>query len=229
MNNDELVSKRLGVNFRDSKLLHNALVHRSYLNESRQEDRSNERLEFLGDAVLEFLVSEEIYKKYSEMDEGKLTALRSRLVNTTSLSEIAKKLDLGEALYLSRGEEESGGRQNSSLLADTFEAIIGAIFLDQGIEICKKVVNALVLTRAEAALKNLKDPKSLLQEVVQAQGKTAPIYKVIEQKGPDHAKVFTVKVAVGGNQVATGSGKSKQIAEQEAAGQALRGLEKQQK
>lgn len=223
-NNEEQVSKKLGIAFKDPKNLHTALVHRSYLNEKKNEHSSNERLEFLGDAILEFVVSDEIYRKYTKLDEGKLTALRSGLVNTNSLAAISKSLNIGEVLYLSKGEIEGGGRNNPSLLADAFEAIIGAIFIDQGIQSCQNVIRKLVLPQAERALTRLKDAKSLFQEIVQSKGNPAPTYRLVEQKGPDHSRVFTVGVYVNQNQVAIGTGKSKQLAQQDAAQKALQVL-----
>lgn len=222
-NEEELINK-LGVEFNNPENFHQALVHRSYLNEVKSEANSNERLEFLGDAVLEFLVSESIYREYPDLDEGKLTALRARLVNTVTLAAISEELEIGNALYLSKGEIEGGGRNNPSLLADAFEAIIGVIFIDQGIEAAKYVVEKFILPQAKTAINRLKDAKSLLQEGVQAQGKSAPLYRVVEQKGPDHARVFTVGAYIGETRLGIGSGKSKQLAEQEAAQDALNKL-----
>lgn len=220
--NIEELQAKIGITFRNKDFLHRAFIHRSYLNENSQEKESNERLEFLGDAVLEFVVSENLFSHFKSEDEGHLTALRSRLVNTTSLAGTAKELGLGELLYLSRGEEASGGRQNRSLLANTVEALIGAIFLDQGIEAAKKFIEAFIIKKLPDIVKSpLKDPKSRLQEFVQANGYPAPTYKLIEALGPDHAKEFTVEVLVDRKPYARGSGPSKQIATQEAAGAAL--------
>lgn len=224
-NNEGQLATRLGVVFKNPALLHTSLVHRSYLNEKKSEVASNERLEFLGDAILEFIVSDSIYRNYPRLDEGKLTALRARLVNTISLAEISKSLGIGEALYLSKGEIEGGGRSNQSLLADAFEAIVGAIFIDQGIDGARQVIDQFVLPKAEAALTRLKDAKSLLQEVVQAQGRVTPIYRVISQIGPDHARVFTVGAYVNQTELGVGNGKSKQVAEQKAAEDALTNLQ----
>ncbi len=220
--NLEQLEKSLGVNFKDHALLRCALIHRSFLNENPQEKESNERLEFLGDAVLEFIVSEILFKEFAHEDEGHLTVLRSRLVNTTSLAATASQLNLGSMLFLSRGEEKSGGRQNTSLLADTVEAILGAIYLDQGIEGAYKFVNAHIMTKVpDIVKKSLKDAKSLLQEYIQANGHSAPIYKTISEVGPDHAKLFTVAVLVDRQPYAEGEGTSKQIAAQNAAQNAL--------
>lgn len=220
---EEEVEKKLKVHFRNLSLLHNALIHRSFLNESSERE-SNERFEFLGDAVLEFIVSSLIFESYPDLQEGELTALRSKLVNTQSLAAVAKSLGLGDALYISRGEEEGGGRVNPTLLADTFEAVLGALYLDQGTTVCEKVIKLFILPRTQTALENLKDSKSLLQEVIQAKGKRAPLYKVIKEQGPDHAKTFIVGVTVEGVEIAQGVGKSKQEAEQKAAQEALKKL-----
>ncbi len=214
---------KIGVAFQNEDLLHRAFIHRSYLNENSKEKESNERLEFLGDAVLEFVVSENLFSHFKTEDEGHLTALRSRLVNTISLAGTAKELSLGELLYLSRGEESSGGRQNRSLLANTVEALIGAIFLDQGIDAAKKFIETFIVKKLPDIVKSpLKDPKSRLQEFVQANGLAAPTYKLIEAAGPDHAKEFTVEVLVDRKPYAQGSGPSKQIATQSAATEALK-------
>jgi ribonuclease-3 len=179
-------------------------------------------LEFLGDAILEFVVSREIFNKYPDKEEGYLTALRASLVNTVALSEFAKKLDLGTALHLSKGEEESGGRTNPSLLADTVEAIIGAIFIDRGLGDTEEFIKENLMAEVEKkATQPLKDPKSRLQEYVQSQGFSAPKYKVVEESGPDHSKKFIIEVVVNETSWGTGEGKSKGAAEQAAAGQAL--------
>src|SRR3990167_7198688 len=156
---------------KNKKLLEEALTHRSYLNETREKVPSNERLEFLGDSILSFIVSGHLFSNYPEFNEGKLTNLRSLLVNTKMLAELAKECDLGAKLRLSKGEEESGGRENQSLLADTFEAFLGALFLDKGIDEVKKFINSTVIPKADEFIQTnmLKDPKSILQEYVQSQ------------------------------------------------------------
>lgn len=209
--------------FKDESLMDLALTHRSWVNEHKGVRPSNERLEFLGDAVLEFVVSKELYKQFPDKEEGYLTALRANLVNTVSLAEVAKKLDLGPLLFLSKGEEESGGRTNPSLLADTVEAIIGAIFMDRGIDDAEKFIYDNLLIDAEKrATEPLKDPKSLLQEYVQSESLSAPKYQVASESGPDHDKKFVVEVLVSGEVWGTGKGKSKSTAEQEAAKDALK-------
>lgn len=214
--------KNLQDSFINRNLYDLALTHRSWVNEHKGVRESNERLEFLGDAVLEFVVSREIYNQFKDKPEGFLTALRANLVNTTALSEVAKEMSLGEILYLSKGEIESGGRNNISLLADTVEAIIGAIFIDRGIEAAIDFIKENILANVQKkASSPLKDSKSQLQEYVQSQGFQAPNYKVIAQDGPDHDKKFVINVEVNGVVWGSGSGKSKSSAEQEAAGQAL--------
>lgn len=209
--------------FNNQQLFERAFTHRSYLNETKSKDPSNERLEFLGDSILSFVVSEYFYKNYADFDEGIMTNLRSLLVNTKSLAEVAKELDLGSLLKLSKGEEDSQGRENQSLLADCYEAFIGALFLDQGIDAAKAFITDTLLPKAAGivARKDFKDPKSLFQEYVQARMHAAPIYKVLEEEGPSHAKIFTVGVYVKEQLHGQGKGRSKQEAEEEAAKLAL--------
>lgn len=201
-----------------------ALVHRSYLNEHPQQKlTSNERLEFLGDAIMEFIVSEVLYQKFPNYSEGKLTSLRSKLVCDRSLSKIAKKLHLGNYLLLSRGEEESGGRKNPTLLSNTFEAVLGAIYLDQGLSAVKKFLNTHLFPTVKEA-KKFKDYKSDFQEIAQKKFKITPIYKTLKETGPDHAKTFVVGVYLGKKLYGKGVGRSKQEAEQSAAKKALEKL-----
>lgn len=208
--------------FKNKKLLTQALTHRSWVNEHPDTRGTNERLEYLGDAVLEFVVSRHLYEKFPEKKEGYLTALRANLVNTINLAEVAKRLGVGDALYLSRGEEEGGGRENSSLLANTVEAIIGALFLDKGLKEAEEFIEKNLLSGLpQKVAQPLKDAKSRLQEYIQAAGYSAPKYKVLEEKGPDHAKSFTVAVIVDNKSLGKGKGPNKSKAEQEAARQAL--------
>lgn len=209
--------------FKNPKLNRLAFIHRSYLNESRSEKESNERLEFLGDSIISFVISDHLYKTYPAFDEGILTNLRSLVVNTKSLAKIGKSLNFGDKLLLSRGEEESGGRNNDSLLANTFEAFTGALYIDQGIESVSTFLNlVLIPTISEHVEKKVfKDPKSLLQERVQAKKQNSPVYKVLEEIGPAHAKRFTIGVYVESILLGQGSGKSKQEAEEIAARIAL--------
>ena len=222
---DEL-ENLLGVTFKDKKLLEQAFYHRSYLNEIKLNLQSNERLEFLGDSILSLVVSYYLFTLRTNDAEGELTNLRAYIVKTKSLAEAARKLNLGSFLHLSKGEEISGGRDNSQLLANTYEALLGAIFLDLGLEAVKKVINETLLSLFEKEVKQgpPKDAKSELQEVVQEKLKRSPNYKILETKGPDHAKQFLVAVFIGGKEYGRGLGNSKQIAEEQAAQKALQRL-----
>lgn len=213
----------------NKQLFDQAFTHRSYLNEAKKELESNERLEFLGDSILSFVVSQHLYQTYPTFDEGILTNLRSLLVNTKSIAAAARSLDFGQYLKLSRGEEESKGRENESLLANSFESYIGALYLDQGIETVREFIAMMLFPQIEEIVqkKAFKDPKSLLQEFVQARKQSSPIYKVIHEEGPPHAKTFTIGVFVNQTQIGEGIGKSKQQAEEEAAQKALTYLENQ--
>jgi len=209
-------------NFIDESLFDLALTHRSWVNEHKGVRPNNERLEFLGDAILEFVVSKELFAKFPDKEEGYLTALRANLVNTVSLADVARKLDLGKSIFLSKGEEDGGGRDNSSLLADTVEAMIGAIFIDRGIKDAEAFIEENLLVEVEKRAKEpLKDFKSRLQEYVQSKSLSAPKYQVIEESGPDHEKKFVIEVLVDGTSWAKGEGKSKATAEQDAARQAI--------
>ena len=226
MNFEEL-EKNLGFRFKNHNLLREALTHRSYLNEfKKQPIQSNERLEFLGDAVLSFIVSDWLFKKFPGFTEGKLTNLRSNLVKTTSLTQVGQRLKIGEYLLLSKGEKETQGQNNPTLLANTLEAIIGALFLDQGLKATEIFIGENFAALLEEVMRSgrLKDYKSLLQEKIQAQSGQSPIYKTIKEKGPEHNKIFTVSVLTQGKILAAGTGKSKQKAQEEAAKQALENL-----
>jgi ribonuclease-3 len=210
--------------FTTPTLLKQALTHRSALNEQAHNvTESNERLEFLGDAVLELVTTKYLYDAYPAQPEGTLTAYRSALVKTTSLAQVAFTLGLGEQILMSRGEEAGGGRTNESLLADTFEAVVGALYLDQGLPAVESFLREHLFVTFTDILKNrlYQDAKSQLQEVVQAKSLPTPTYAVISEVGPDHDKVFTVQVLVGAEAVGTGTGKSKQVAQQAAAKDAL--------
>lgn len=217
------LQRTLGIKFHDSKLLSQAFVHRSYLNENRDLKFSNERLEFLGDSIISYLTSDYLYTTYPEYPEGILTNIRSSLVKTQSLSSIASKLKLGELLYLSKGEEESGGRNNLSLLADTFEALVGAIYLDQGLETVKKLLHKHLFVNTQSIVdsKSYIDFKSNLQELIQEKTKISPTYSVVKSEGPDHDKTFFIEVRENSKVLGLGKGKSKQEAEQNAARYAL--------
>lgn len=219
----EELEQTLGIQFHDRSLLELAFVHRSHLNESHTFRESNERLEFLGDAVLSFVTSEYLYKTYPQFPEGTLTNIRSTLVKTKSLSLVSSSLGLGQLLLLSRGEESSGGRSNESLLADCYEALLGAIYLDSGIESARSFVTKTLLIKTEEiiATKSYVDFKSLLQELVQEKTKISPLYRVVKSEGPDHDKTFWVEVVSEDIVIGSGNGKSKQEAEQRAAQAAL--------
>ncbi|OGE19414.1 ribonuclease III [Candidatus Daviesbacteria bacterium RIFCSPLOWO2_02_FULL_41_8] len=213
----------LEIKFNNPNLLQQAFFHRSYLNEVKMNIQSNERLEFLGDSVLSLIVSYYLYTLKPTDSEGDLTNLRAHIVKTTSLAEAAEKLQLGKYLSLSKGEEISGGRNNPQLLANTYEALLGSLFLDQGLEAVKKLIGKTLLPLFEKELKlgPPKDAKSSLQEDVQQKLKLSPNYKILSTTGPDHAKQFTVAVYIEGKETGRGSGASKQIAEEQAAKQAL--------
>ena len=217
-----IMMKNISSLFENKDLFNQALTHRSWVNEHKNIRSSNERLEFLGDAILEFVVSRELYNSFPDKEEGFLTALRANIVNTVSLSEVAGKMDLGQAIFLSKGEEDGGGRSNASLLADTVEAIIGALFIDGGITKAEEFIKDKILSELDKKLQEpLKDSKSLLQEYVQSKSLPTPKYKVIEEVGPDHNKRFEIGVLVNDKSWGRGEGKNKASAEQEAARQAL--------
>lgn len=212
--------------FANLHLLVRALTHRSYVNENQNAIEDNERLEFLGDAVLDFVVGAWVYNHFPEMQEGELTRMRSALVRTDTLAEFARQLDLGSALRLGRGELASGGRKRDNLLCATFEALIGAMYLDAGIPAIESFVEPLL---AEISIKvvsqeEIYDPKSTLQEWAQSNKLGTPRYGTVAASGPDHAKVFTVEVEVSDKIVGRGEGTSKQAAAQMAAQAALETL-----
>jgi len=214
---------RLRIPFEDLLLLTRALTHRSYLNEHPDALEDNERLEFLGDAVLDFLVGEWLYNRFPEMEEGGLTQMRSAFVQTGQLASFAREIGLDSAIRLGKGELKSGGKLRNSLLCDVFEAFIGALLLDRGIEDVKTFIYPLLEGAVNEIIDKRKneDPKSLLQEWAQAKGFPPPKYRTINVSGPDHAKVFEVEARVNNQVVASGSAMSKQAAEKSAAKQAL--------
>lgn len=217
------IKENLGISFKDTSLLKQVFVHRSYLNENVGFDLDhNERLEFLGDAVLELVVTEHLYRNYKN-PEGELTNWRSALVRGVMLAEIASELTMGEYLFLSRGEQKSGGKARQLILANTFEAFIGALYLDKGYEVAAKFIEKHLLTRLPEIIekKLYLDPKSRLQEFSQEKWGLTPIYKVLAEYGPDHAKSFSVGVYIENRLLGEGSGSSKQNAEQAAASNAL--------
>lgn len=217
--------KKLTAPFKDRSLLLQAFVHRSYLNENPQfEVGHNERLEFLGDAVLELVVTDYLYKSYPKEDEGTLTAYRSALVNAVTIAQVAQDLSMNDYLILSRGEAKDNGRARQIILANTFEALVGALYLDQGYEAARDFITEHLLPRMKDILAdNLwLDAKSYFQERSQDSAGVTPSYQVISETGPDHDKRFTVGVHIGGELIAKGSGHSKQEAEQDAARKGLR-------
>lgn len=214
----------IGVSFRDPSLLQQAFVHRSYLNENLDFTLgSNERLEFLGDAILGLVIAESLYRQSDSLDEGDMTKLRAALVRQDSLAQLALSMGLGDYLYLGQGEDKGGGRKRARNLACAMEALIGAVFVDQGFESAKDLVTRLFSHNVRKVVDQglVIDYKSKLQELVQAQRQERPTYRVVEAAGPDHDKTFWVEVLVGGEFLGRGCGKSKQSAEKEAAKQAL--------
>lgn len=221
------LSAHLGVEFKDLTLLHKALIHSSYANEAKEKNIvHNERLEFLGDAVLELASSTYLYMQFPQMPEGQLTKTRASIVCSSSLAELARTLHLGDYLLLGHGEEMSGGRDRQTNLEDVFEAVIGAIYLDQGWEAAKDyVVRQLMPLFAKVEQGGiLKDYKTILQEVVYQEAQQTVSYELVSTSGPDHDKTFTFNVLITGKVMGTGTGRSKKEAEQKAARQALEKL-----
>lgn len=212
--------------FKDKDLFEQALTHKSWLNENKGKRKSNERLEFLGDAVLEFIVSDDIYQKFPDKEEGYLTDLRANLVNTKNLANLARKLKIGEEIYMSKGEKKSVGHDNDAVLADTLEAIMGAIYIDAGLEKVKEFIDTNLLPDIEEKIKvPLKHAKNRLQELVQSRDLPVPYYRVLTSSGPAHNKLFISGVFIGHEKMAEGKGKSKIEAEEAAAVKALEKLE----
>jgi ribonuclease III len=219
------LEKKIMVTFKDVSLLDTVFVHKSYMNEHRdKKTEHNERLEFLGDAVLELVVTDFLYKNYPSKGEGILTNWRAALVKGKHLAEISQKLDLGVYLYLSRGEERSGGRKKNYILANTLEALIGAIYLDQGYAAALGFIDGFILKQLTSILEQGLhiDAKSRFQEIAQEALGVTPEYRVLKDEGPDHDKIFTMGAYIGEEFIAEGSGSSKQKAEQEAAYEGLR-------
>jgi ribonuclease-3 len=215
---------RLGLPFSNLSLLTRALTHRSYVNEHADSAEDNERLEFLGDAVLDFIAGEWVYHRFPEMPEGDLTKMRSALVRNDQLASFARQLDMGRALRLGHGEQTSGGLSRDGLLGSAFEAVIGALYLDAGLKAVEAFVCPLFDAERESLLYEIYDPKSRLQEWAQSEKMGTPRYETIGSSGPDHAKYFDVEVQVGGRPIGRGSGSSKRAAEQSAALDALESL-----
>ncbi len=216
----QALQRSIGIKLKDESLLQQAFIHSSYTNENLVSAiADNERLEFLGDALLSFIVAEELYREFPDFSEGKLTETRVSLIRQETLTDIAAGLRLGDYLILGKGEESTGGRQKQNNLADAFEALVGAIFLDQGLTVTKD----FVLSKFAAQLEQVREQgigqnyKALLQEFTQARYKQLPAYRVAEASGPDHDKNFVVEVALGDRILGSGSGKTKRAAEMEAA------------
>jgi ribonuclease-3 len=212
-------AKRLGLPITDFLLLSRALTHRSYLNEHPEALEDNERLEFLGDAVLDFVVGAWLYNRFPEMSEGDMTRLRAALVRTEQLAEFGESIAIGRALRLGRGEEDGGGRTRPAMLCASFEALVGALYLDAKIKGVEDFMACMLEAASERILVSQedKDPKSRLQEWAQSQGFSAPVYRIISEEGPDHAKNFEVEVVINGQIYASGKGRSKQDASKDAA------------
>lgn len=220
-------ANRLSLPIKDSRLVLRALTHRSFLNEHPDALEDNERLEFLGDAVLDFVVGAWLYQHFPEMSEGEMTRLRASLVSTEKLGEFGAQIDIGRALRMGHGEEEGGGRKRMAMLCNAFEAVIGALYLESGVAAVENFMNPL-LHSAVAEIRGGegdRDPKSQLQEWAQARGHGAPHYSIVAESGPDHSKDFVVEVRVEGKTVGRGEGRSKQSASKAAARQALKKLE----
>lgn len=220
----------LGYVFDDKSLLQRALTHRSFLNENPDLPwLDNERLEFLGDAILGFVTAEHLYHRFPEMKEGDLTSLRAALVRGQTLAEFATQLNLGPFLLISRGEEAGRGRARPALLAATFEAILGALYFDQGLPAARDLIVRMIEEKTQNILRERldKNAKSLLQELSQGRLKVTPVYRLVETRGPDHAREFTVEAILGESVYGTGHGRNKQSAEQDAALDAISRLEEE--
>lgn len=223
MSQTEEHAQALGLSFNNIELLTEALTHRSYLNENKTADKHNERLEFLGDAVLELASTHFLFNKFPFKPEGDLTAYRAALVNTVSLAESAKLLGLNDMLQLSKGEAKDTGRARDIILANAYEAVLGALYLDQGYEAAEQFVARTLYPKIDSIIENraYQDAKSRFQEVAQDKKGTTPAYRTLSEEGPDHDKKFTVGAFIGEEKIAEGEGKSKQEAEQSAAQAAL--------
>lgn len=215
--------KKAGIVFKNRDLLDVAFTHRSFVNESNLASEHNERLEFLGDAVLELVVTDALFKNHPDAPEGVLTSYRSALVNTSMLGSVAEDLGINTCLRLSKGEAKDTGRARATILANALEAAIGALYIDQGYAVAEKFIKTHIVSRTDDVIRTgaWKDSKSAFQELAQAKYGHTPKYEVLSSDGPDHDKHFVVSVTVDGRSVATGEGSSKQEAEQNAAGRAL--------
>jgi|SRR5450830_884437 len=226
MNPEEKFRSYLPENVRTSTRIRRALTHRSFLNENRHALEDNERLEFLGDSILNFLVADWLYQHFPEKKEGFLTKIRSALVHTHQLASFARSIELGPALHLGKGEAQAGGHDRDAILCDAFEAVIAGIYLESDLETVHNFVIPMMEKQSAIVVSehSEEDPKSRLQELIQADGIATPVYQLVSESGPDHAKVFVVSVIINEAEYAQGEGHSKQAAEKEAAEQALRRL-----
>lgn len=227
---DKELESKIGVHFKNIKLLETAFTHRSYLNENREKNlENNERLEFLGDAVLELIVSSNLYHNYADKAEGELTSIRAAIVRTESLAEETQKLGVGKYLRMSKGEKESGGEEKPYLLANLYEAIMGAIYLDSGYMECLHFVERTLFKKIKKIIKEklFIDPKTKVQEIMQRKYRVTPTYEILKEEGPDHSKSFTVVLYMGDKKFAQGVGASKQKAEENAATNAIEIFEKE--
>lgn len=217
--NIEVLEGNLGYKFKNQKLIIEALTHKSY-----KQPYDNERLEFLGDAVLDLIVGEYLFFKFAKADEGKLSKIRAALVNENGFEKLARFIKLGDFIYLSNAEENNGGREKASILSNAFEAVIGTIYLESGLEVAREIAIKLIeQNHKDISLDSLfRDFKTTLQELTQARFGEIPEYKVVASRGPDHLKEFEVAVIIEGREYARAIGKSKKIAQQEAAGVALK-------
>jgi ribonuclease-3 len=220
---------QIGITFNNKEFLQRSLTHRSFVNEYEGDMRDNERLEFLGDAILDFVVADMLFKTFPDVSEGELTQLRSALVRTDSLAELAQQVHLGEFLLMGKGEENSGGRTRANNLCRGFEAVIGAIYLDQGIESVRAFVEPRLRTYLDYVLEHSlhKDARSMLQERSQAELRFTPVYRLVDAEGPDHEKQFLIEVVIGDVVIGQGLGTSKRAAAQSAARDALQKLEQE--
>jgi len=222
-----LLASRIGIAFRDPRLLRMALTHPSYINEaSAPLNDDNQRLEFLGDAILDFVVGDWVFSRYPDAREGDLTSIRADIVRTSGLAQFAREINLGDHLLLGRGEQATGGAARAGNLCAAFEALVGAVYLDQGIETARGWIIAILERHASSIdqRRSSKDAKSQLQELAQARHHITPTYRIVGAEGPDHAKVFTAQVLIGDRAFGSGSGNSKQAAEAQAARAALAAL-----
>ena len=223
----QAIEERIQYGFSNKSLLLNALTHSSYANENRGRScESNERLEFLGDSVLGLVVADALYGRFPDMPEGRMTRLRAQLVCEESLHHVATQLGLGEYIRLGKGEEHTGGRTRTSILADAVEALIAAMYLDGGMEVSRAFITRYILTALDGQMPGFGDSKTELQELVQRKSGSVLAYELLSESGPDHDKTFTSQVSLNGKPIGSGSGRTKKEAEQAAARAALRELRK---